>query len=93
VEQLFSKASGQNLKPFFDFYTRTTDVLDIVVKQTGYQKYSVSIRNLFMPLPIDITTPAGTEKKLIDKEGLIITSAIPPVVDGKGYYLKKIVVQ
>jgi aminopeptidase N len=93
VEQLFSKASGQNLKPFFDFYTRTTDVLDIVVKQTGYQKYTVTIRNLFMPLPIDITTPAGTEKKLITKDGLTITSATPPVVDGKGYYLKKVLVQ
>jgi aminopeptidase N len=93
VEQLFSKASGQNLKPFFDFYTRTTDVLDILVKQTGYQKYTITIRNLFMPLPIDITTPAGTEKKLITKDGVTITSAIPPVVDGRGYYLKKVTVQ
>ena len=93
VERLFSGASGQNLKPFFDFYTRTTDVLDIIVKQTGFQKYSVTIKNWFMPLPLDITTPAGTEKKLMGKDGLTITSAIPPVIDGKGFYLKKVLIQ
>ena len=93
VERLFSAASGQNLKPFFDFYTRTTDVLDIVVKQTGFQKYSVTIKNWFMALPIDITTTAGTEKKLIGKEGITLTSAAPPLIDAKGYYLKKVLIQ
>lgn len=93
VERLFSNASGQDLKPFFDFYARTTDVLDIVVKQTGFQKYSVTIKNWFMALPIDITTPAGTEKRLIGKDGFTVNSAIPPVIDGKGFYLKKVLLQ
>ena len=93
VERLFSKASGQDLKPFFDFYTRTTDMLDIGVKEIGYHKYSVKINNWFMLLPMDITTAAGTEKKLIGKEGITITSAVPPLVDAKGYYLKKVLMQ
>jgi aminopeptidase N len=93
VERLFSKASGLDLKPFFDFFTRTTDKLDIEVKQTGFQKYSVSIKNWFMDLPMDITTAAGTEKKIIGKDGLLITSATPPFVDAKGFYLKKVLIQ
>jgi aminopeptidase N len=90
VEQLFSKASGQDLKPFFDFYTRTTDKLDIEVKETGFHTYSIRINNWFMPLPLDITTAAGTERKIMDKAGITITSTVPPLVDAKGYYLKKV---
>ena len=66
VEKLFSKASNQQLKPLFDFYTRTTDVLDVVVKEIGAQKYSIKINNFFMPLPMDITTSKGTAVKTIN---------------------------
>ncbi len=93
VEQLFSAESKQNLKPFFDFYTRTTDVLDISVKETGFQKYLVKVNNYFMPLPFDISTSNGTTRTVINKEGVIFASATPPMVDGKGYYLKKILIQ
>ena len=93
VERLFSNASKQNLKPFFDFFTKTADLVDIVVKQTGYQKYSVKINNWFMELPMDITTATGTEKKLIGKDGITITSTTPPMIDAKGYYLKKVLMQ
>jgi aminopeptidase N len=90
VEQLFSKEANQNLKPFFDFYTRTTDVLDISVKETAYQKYLVKLNNYFMPLPFDITTSTGTTKLMIPKEGITVSSAVPPMIDAKGYYLKKV---
>ncbi len=93
VEKLFSNESKQDLKPFFYFYTRTTDVLDISIKETGYQKYLVKVNNFFMPLPFDITTPAGTNKTIINKEGIIVNSTAPPQVDVKGYYLKKITLQ
>ena len=93
VEQLFSNESKQNLKPLFDFYTRTTDVLDISIKETGYQKYLIKVNNFFMPLPFDITTPSGTNRTVINKEGITINSIVPPQVDVKGYYLKKITLQ
>jgi aminopeptidase N len=93
VEKLFSSASNQDLKPFFDFYTRTTEVLDISVKETGYQKYLVKVNNYFMPLPFEITTSAGTNKTIIGKEGITVNSTSPPQVDAKGYYLKKITLQ
>ena len=93
VEQLFSSASKQNLKPFFDFYLRSTDVLDISVKEVGFQKYLIKVENFFMPLPFDIGTYTGTNKMLINKEGITVTSNYAPQVDAKGYYLKKITLQ
>jgi len=93
VEQLFSRESGIDLKPFFDFNLRTTDMLDIQIKETGYQKYLISINNYFMPLPIDITTSNGTERLLINKDGIVVQSSIPPSADAKGFYLKKIQIQ
>lgn len=90
VEKLFSGAAKQDLKPFFDFYMRTTDVLDISVKETGYQKYLVKVNNYFMDLPFDISTSEGTKRMMIGKGGLTVTSATPPILDGKGFYLKKV---
>ena len=93
VEQLFSKASSKNLKPFFDFYLRTTDILDINVKETGYHKYEVKLNNYFMDLPFEVTTNNKTEKIILPKEGVTLTSNIPPGVDERGFYLKKITIQ
>jgi aminopeptidase N len=90
VEQLFSKASGMNLKPFFDFYCRTTNQIEIIVKEVGYQKYSIKVNNAFMKLPFEITSSDGVSKMMIDKEGITINSKTPPQVDNKGYYLKKV---
>lgn len=93
VEELFSKESKQDLKPLFDFYTRTTDALDISIKETGYQKYLIKLNNFFAPLPFDITTSSGTNKTVINKEGISVNSTVPPQVDVKGYYLKKVTLQ
>ena len=90
VEKLFSGAAKQDLKPFFDFYMRTTDVLDISVKETGYQKYLVKVNNYFMDLPMEVSTSEGTKRMTIGKNGLTVTSTTPPMVDGKGFYLKKV---
>jgi len=93
VEELFSTASKQNLKPFFNFYMYSTDVLEISVKEVGYQKYLIKVENFFMPLPFDISTTSGTNKMVINKEGITVTSNYAPQVDAKGYYLKKITLQ
>jgi aminopeptidase N len=90
VEKLFSSEAHMNLKPFFDFYTRTTDVLDISIKETGYHQYKIMVNNSFMPLPFDITTTEGTKRTMIDAKGITVNSSFPPVVDAKAFYLKKI---
>jgi aminopeptidase N len=93
VEKLFSNASGKDLKPFFDFYLRTTNVIEVSVKEIGFQKYQVKITNFFMPLPFDIAVNDKISKLVIPKEGIIVNSVSPPQVDAKGFYLKKVTIQ
>ena len=93
VEKLFSRAAGKDLKPFFDFYLRTTNVIDVNVKEIGYQKYQLKITNFFMPLPFEIVANDKTSKMVIPAEGLVINSATPPQIDPKGFYLKKVTIQ
>ncbi len=93
VEQLFSKRAGKSLKPLFDLYLRTTDLLDIIVTKTGVEKYSISLNNIAMRLPMDITTDTGTQKILVGKEAISVSSKTPPSVDARGYYLKKTTIQ
>jgi aminopeptidase N len=93
VEKLFSNALGKDLKPFFDFYLRTTNVIDVNVKEIGFQKYQVKITNFFMPLPFEITANDKTGKLIIPEEGIVINSVLPPQVDPGRFYLKKVTIQ
>ena len=93
VEKLFSTAAGKDLKPFFDFFLRTTNVLDITVKEVGFQKYQIKQNNFFMPLPFEITANGQTTRTTIPSEGIMVNAATPPQVDAKGYYLKKLTLQ
>ena len=90
VEQLFSKQSGMNLKPLFDFYLRTTNKLEIKIRQTGFQKYTMSVPNLPMNLPIDILTDVGMRHIVLTEKEYVINSQTMPVIDAKGVYLKTV---
>jgi len=90
VEQLFSKQSGKNLKPLFDFYLRTTSKLEINIMQTGFQEYTINLPNLPMTLPLDILTDEGIQHVALKEKFFVIKSQTAPVVDAKGYYLKTV---
>lgn len=90
VEQLFSYAMGKDLKPLFDFYLRTTQLLTIEIRQTGFQAYEIRSTNLPMPLPLDITTNNGTMQMTITDKWSKVSSSIPLLADPNGYYLKLI---
>ena len=90
VEKLFSKAAGKNLQPFFDFYLRTTKVMEITIKEVGYKQYQIKVNNFFMSLPFDITVNGQVVRKEIPENGIIVTSDGLPLVDAKGHYLRKI---
>ena len=90
VEKLFSAASGKELKPLFDFCLRTTNNLEIVIKETGYHQYNVRCTNLPMPLDVDVLTNTGTQKIILSNKGAEIISNFTPVVDSNGYYLKTV---
>jgi aminopeptidase N len=93
VEQLFSRRSGQTLKPLFDFYLRTTNRLEVTLWQSGAEEYSIVAGNFPMPLPVEITTDAGTQKILLNTNTIPvkIKSKTLPVIDGRGYYFKKVI--
>jgi len=93
VEKLFSIASGKNLKPLFDFYLRTTNKLEVLVKQTGDKTYDLSLQNFDMLLPVEVTTSAGTQRMELGKKPVKITSDTQPVIDEKVYYLKRVILE
>jgi hypothetical protein len=95
VEKLFSKESGEDLKPLFDLYLRTINKLEINVKQVSDSSYTVKLVNYNGVLPLDISVDGKTERKLVNKTGISITSSsgLPPAIDPVGYYLKKVVLE
>ena len=93
VEALFSKASGQDLKPVFNLFLRTINKLDISIKQTSENEYQIRLVNYVGTLPIDIQTETGLERKMIDQEGIKIISNTVPVADPKVYYLKRVILE
>ncbi len=90
VENLFSNAVGFSLKPFFDFYLNTTDVIELSIKEVGYKQYEIKVNNYFMDLPYNILINGKIVKKYIGKDGIKISSDMLPIVDPTGYYLKKV---
>lgn len=93
VEQLFSKAAGYSLKPFFDFHLRTTQLMEVSIKETGYQQYQIKPLNYFMDLPYEVTINGKPTRMMIGKEGITVKSNSLPLVDAAGYYLKKLTIQ
>jgi hypothetical protein len=93
VEALFSNASGTNLKPFFDFFLRTANKLEFLVKENQANTYFISLRNIDMPLPVMIKTDTGIKRVLLDKKGMTVKSSTTPVIDPDIYYLKRVILE
>ena len=79
------------MKPLFNLYLRTTDKLDVHVKQLPGNKYLVQLQNIDIPLPVDIATDAGTKRVMLDSKGLKIDSKNMPVIDPEVFYIKKVI--
>jgi aminopeptidase N len=93
VEQFFSQESGKDIKPLFDLYLRTTNKLEVHIKQMTDNRYLVQLQNMSIPLPMDITTDAGTKRLIIDGKGLLVNSKTTPVIDGDSYYIKRVTIE
>ena len=91
VEKFFSTAAGKNLKPLFDLFLRTTNKLEILVKQVSTNKYKITMNNLEMMLPLQIHTSSGLKTYWIDQKGLEIESTAMPVIDPSVFYLKRVI--
>lgn len=93
VENLFSKAYGKSLKPYFQFFLYTAEKLEIHSMQTSNERYFISILNLDMSLPVDIITDKGKQRIMVDKKGVEVFSKTPIQIDPNGYYLKKVITE
>jgi aminopeptidase N len=93
VEQLFSSASGRDLGTLFDFYLRTTNKLEIDVKQVKENQYLVKVLNFEGSLPVEILADGRITKGNIDKTGITVTSSSWPQIDPNVYYLKKVILE
>jgi aminopeptidase N len=91
VEQLFSKESGRDLRSFFNFYLRTTNRFEVRVRQTTDDKYRISLLNFDTPLPMEITTDKGTTRMMVEKKEFEVQSTVPPQVDKRGFYYKRVI--
>ena len=91
MERVFEQASGKDLSSLFHLYLYTTGKLEINVRPTDATHYRVQLLNIEMPLPVDITTSTGTSRQVVDKKGVVVTSASMPQIDTKDFYLKKVI--
>lgn len=91
VEALFSKASGMNLKPLFDFYLRTAKKLEIRVRQTNDNTYLLQLLNIDMELPVEVVTSSGSKRMLLSTKGSTVNSSSLPLIDPNVYYLKRVI--
>lgn len=90
VEKLFSNAAHKNLKPFFDFYLRTTHVFDFLVQETGFHQYRIAQKNYFMDIPLEVGIGNQTNRMVLGKQGILLKSDYPPRIDEKSFYLKTV---
>ena len=93
VERLFSSESKKPLKPLFDLYLRTTQKVEIGVKQITDSTYTVKLSNLDGPLPIEIVTSQGSRREQVDKSGIKVTSHGWPMIDPNVYYYKRVILE
>jgi aminopeptidase N len=93
VLKLFEISSGKSLKSLFDLFLRTTNKLEVSVKQIKPTEYRLQILNLDMTLPMEVSTDAGVRKIILGKDPVVITSATLPLIDPKVYYLKKVILE
>ncbi|MBN8577011.1 MAG: M1 family metallopeptidase [Cytophagales bacterium] len=91
VEQLFSAQSKTNLKPLFDFYLRTPNKLEILVKRTGETRYVITTTNFDdLPLPLEVIADGVATRITLSKTPVTIESKTQPIPDPVGYYLKRV---
>jgi len=87
----FNQRSGRNLDPLFQLYIYSIDKLEIEVIEKSSHQYSIRFKNLNMDLPLDIRTEKGISRILVNQKGVLIDSKIMPIIDEKGFYLKRLI--
>ena len=82
-----------NLKPLFDFYLRTTNLLEITIRQTGLTSWVIQAKQIPMTLPVEISGSNGNTKVQLTAQPVKIESLTLPIVDAGSHYLKRVIIE
>ncbi len=91
IENHFSTKANTDLKPYFDFFLKTTERLIILVKEVRPKEYDISFKNYNGTLPLEIKDGNTINKIMISSQPVRITSEQTPVIDPTMYYFKSVV--
>lgn len=99
VQNYFNQTSAIDLSPLFDLYLKTNNKIEINVIRASLKKgdttsatgYNISLVNLDMTLPFNITTNKGTSIIKLSKKPVYMTSETLPLIDPDMYYFKKVI--
>ena len=77
----------------FNLFLRTTNKLEIYVKQMPNANYQISLMNVDMSLPLKSIIDKGQQTIRVTKKAITIKGTTLPVIDPDRYYLTKIVIE
>jgi len=81
--------TGQNLEGFFKLYLETTNLPELKVRKQGKEGYRIALEGIDFEMPVEINTSEGSQKLLIGKKGVLVTSSSLPEVDPRGWLMLK----
>jgi aminopeptidase N len=98
VQTYFNQASAIDLSPLFDLYLRTNNKIEVSVKRmanksgdtTSTPGYNISLTNIDMELPFNISTNKGSAMIKLSETPFYIKSETLPILDPDIYYFKKV---
>ncbi|MFD2247931.1 M1 family metallopeptidase [Pontibacter ruber] len=85
-----NKVSGKDMAPMLNFYLRSTNLPEVVVKRSGNNRYTIQVPNIDFTLPMDVRTDKGIQRLELSAKPVEVTSSKAPVIDEDFWYLKKI---
>ncbi|HMP29780.1 MAG TPA: M1 family aminopeptidase, partial [Saprospiraceae bacterium] len=91
VENHFSKSTNTDLKPYFDFFLKTIDRLQILVKEVRPKEYDIFLKNYAGTLPLEIKDGTTLQKIMVSDKAVRITSENIPTIDPTGFYFKSVI--
>ena len=90
IQNYFSRRSGMDLKPLFDLYLRSTDKLQVVVRDLGGDRYAIRLEHMPLSLPLEVSTDSGVQRILVGGQEVIVASRTRPLIDPRMCYLSQV---
>jgi aminopeptidase N len=86
---LVNKNTDDDYSAFFKMYLETNDLPNVVIDSIGDNRWSISLENTEVILPMDILTDEKLIKVIVSENPIEIISNSRIVVDPKNWYLHK----